>query len=75
MEEDKMDEKVIDFGTFVLGAFIGALTYYTPQIQALAGDDPAVQLLIGLIMMTISQVGSRYAIGTIEQPIQYEPVE
>lgn len=67
-----VDEKVIDFGTFVIGALAGALIYFTPQIQQLAGDDPVVSLAVGIIMMVISQIGSRYAINQVkvgqEQP-------
>ena len=62
-----MDEKTIDFGTFAIGALTGAVIYYTPQIQALAGDNPTNQLIIGIIMMTISQIGSRYAVGMIKE--------
>ena len=62
-----MDEKIIDAGTFTLGAFLGAILYYTPQIQAMAGDDPMTQLVVGIIMMTVSQLGSRYAITQVKQ--------
>jgi hypothetical protein len=58
-----MDEKIVDFGTFALGAALGAIIFYTPQIQALAGEDPATQLAVGIIMMTVSQIGSRYAVN------------
>jgi hypothetical protein len=72
-----VDEKIVDFGTFILGALLGALLYYTPQIQQLAGDDPMTQLAVGIIMMTISQIGSRYAIGQVKQetPVIQEPME
>ena len=69
-----VDEKIIDLGTFALGAFLGAILYYTPQIQALAGDDPMTQLAVGIIMMTISQIGSRYAIGQVKQTNEPAPV-
>lgn len=67
-----VDKNVVDFGTFALGALLGAVLYYTPQIQAMAGDDPLTQLAVGIIMMTISQIGSRYAVG---KALQEQPPE
>jgi len=62
-----MDERIIDFGTFLLGAFVVAILYYMPSIQALAGNNPTYQLIIGILGMVLSQIGSRYAIGMVKQ--------
>lgn len=69
-----VDEKVIDGATFILGAFIGAIIYFAPQIQGLYVNDPTMSLIVGIIMMTITNIGSRFAIKQVkEEPCAVEP--
>lgn len=67
-----MDERIIDFGTFIFGAFVVAILFYLPSIQALVGNNPVYSILIGIVGMVLSQVGSRYVINSLKQPV--EPV-
>ena len=74
-EKQMVDEKIIDGATFVLGAFIGAVVFFAPQINALFADNPTNALIVGIIMMTITNIGSRFAIKQVktEQEAIAEP--
>lgn len=65
-----MDERIIDFGTFIFGAFVVAILFYLPSIQEVMGDNPVNKILIGIFGMVLSQIGSRYVINSLKQPIK-----
>ena len=66
------DEKVIDAATFIIGALLGAILFYEPQIQALFVDNPTNALIVGIIMMTLSNIGSRFAINQVKASCEVE---
>ena len=62
----------------MFAALIGAIIFYAPQIQGLFADNPTNALIVGIIMMTITNIGSRFAINQVrkEQPaVEQPPVE
>ena len=66
------DEKVIDAATFLGAALLGAILFYEPQITALYADNPTNALIVGIIMMTLSNIGSRFAINQVKASCEIE---
>lgn len=70
-----VDEKIIDGATFVFAALVGAIIFYAPQIQGMFVDDPTMSLIVGIVMMTVTNVGSRFAIKQVRQEQAEPPME
>lgn len=71
-----MDEKYIDFGSFVLAAVVYGFIQIAPQLQQMVADDPIKSMIVGFAVLVISQIGSRYAIRQVKSNQAVEaPIE
>lgn len=58
-----VNEKIIDYGTFIGGAVIIALIQVLPQIQELYAGDKSVLIILAFAGLVLSQIGSRIAVN------------
>jgi hypothetical protein len=70
-----VDEKLVDFGSFALAALLYAIVSMQAQITALYANDPYMQVLIGIAFITLSQIGSRYAVKLAKDAAAAEAIE
>jgi hypothetical protein len=72
-----MDKRVVDYGSFVVAAIIFAITQYAPQINQYFANDPTKSLIVGIVLLFVSQLGSYFAVKQAEGevPAGYVPEE
>ncbi|MEN6554024.1 MAG: hypothetical protein ABFC34_14190 [Methanobacterium sp.] len=58
-----VNEKVIDYGTFIVGAVIIAATQVLPQVQQMYATNPSITIELAFAALVLSQIGSRIAVN------------
>lgn len=56
-----VDQKILNYGTYFGAAILLAIGAFAPQIQALVADNPYLTVIVGILLLSISQVGSDLA--------------
>lgn len=64
-----VDEKIKDYGTFLIGALIIAGVQIFPQVQQMYANDPQTALILSFVALIISQIGSRFAVNQVKTEV------